>query len=177
MKQMLKASDFPGAIEKLTSLILASETDFKNVALVGIHTRGVPLAKRLYEALMAKGKMVLQGMLDINLYRDDLSQISDQPILKETKIEFDVTGKVIYLVDDVLYTGRTVRAAMDAIFDLGRPRAIHLVVFARRNGRELPIDTRFAALDIDTQPTDNIKVKFVETDGKDDVTVLEKGEY
>ncbi|HLD44333.1 MAG TPA: phosphoribosyltransferase family protein, partial [bacterium] len=109
--------------------------------------------------------------------RDDLSECADTPILKETRIDFDVNGKTIFLADDVLYTGRTIRAALDALFDLGRPRSVHLVVMAKRSGRELPIDTDLAVLNIKTQPTDNIKVKFVETDSVDEIVLLEKGEY
>jgi pyrimidine operon attenuation protein/uracil phosphoribosyltransferase len=177
MKKLLEASQFEGAVKKLADDIARFQKDFTNVAFVGIHTRGIPLSNRLVKVFKAQDKPVLEGMLDINLYRDDLSLSAEQPIVKETKINFDLDGKVVYLCDDVLYTGRTVRAAMDALFDLGRPKAIHLVVFARRNGRELPIESSFHALDVDTKPTDNVKVKFAETDGKDDVTMLEAGEY
>lgn len=177
MRPLLKSTDFSTAIEKLADRISEQEKDFKQVAMVGIHTRGVPLAERLTKLFHSQDKPVLYGTLDINLYRDDLSETSSTPILKATEINFDVNGKVVYLVDDVLYTGRTIRAAMDAIFDLGRPKAVHLVVMAKRNGRELPIDTNLAALDVNTKDSDNIKVKFVETDGQDDVTVLEAGEY
>lgn len=177
MKPLLNAAEFDGALRKLATDIAEAQKDFGNVAFVGIQTRGIPLADRLAVIMKERGTPVLKGMLDINLYRDDLSLSAEQPIVKETRINFDVDGKVIYLCDDVLYTGRTVRAAMDALFDLGRPKAIHLVVLARRNGRELPIDASFYALDVATKPGDNIKVKFVETDGKDDVTLLEEGEY
>ncbi len=178
MRPLLSAQEFPKAIEDLAARIKAvGEKSKGELAIIGIHTRGVPLAKRLVHSLEKSNTKVNYGMLDINLYRDDLSTASDQPVLKETKIEFDLTGKIVFLADDVLYTGRTIRAAMDAIFDLGRPKAVHLVVMAKRNGRELPIDTEFTALDVPTQDTDNIKVKFLETDGKDDVSVLEVGEY
>ncbi|MBF0107237.1 MAG: bifunctional pyr operon transcriptional regulator/uracil phosphoribosyltransferase PyrR [Deltaproteobacteria bacterium] len=177
MRQLIKAAEFTGVITGLAAKIAEHETDYDNVAFVGIHTRGIPLSNRLVKIFHGQGKNVLEGMLDINLYRDDLSETSDKPVLKETKIEFDINGKIIYLVDDVLYTGRTIRAAMDAIFDLGRPKAVHLVVMAKRNGRELPIDTDLVGINVKTQPTDNVKVKFVETDNKDDVTVLEDGEY
>ncbi|OVE80522.1 bifunctional pyr operon transcriptional regulator/uracil phosphoribosyltransferase [bacterium K02(2017)] len=177
MEQLLKAADFPAAIKDLALKIAEKETDFSNVAFVGIHTRGIPLANRLYDLFHKEDKKVLRGMLDINLYRDDLSESADKPILKETKIDFNLNDKIVYLVDDVLYTGRTIRAAMDAIFDLGRPRAVHLVVMAKRLGRELPIDTDLVALDVKTKPTDNVKVKFTETDDMDDITVLEAGEY
>lgn len=177
MKQLLKAEEFAGAIEKLAARIAEGQSNFENMAFVGIHTRGVPLSNRLVKVFHDQGRKVHEGMLDINLYRDDLSETADKPILKDTKVDFDVNGKIVYLVDDVLYTGRTIRAALDAIFDLGRPKAVHLVVMAKRNGRELPIDTDLVSLDVDTKETDNIKVKFQETDGVDDVTVLEKGEY
>lgn len=177
MKPLLKANQFPEAIGNLASKISEQVSDLSNVAFVGIHTRGIPLANRLVKVFRDRGDQVLQGMLDINLYRDDLSEVGDKPVLKETKIDFDLTGKVVFLVDDVLYTGRTVRAALDALFDLGRPKEVHLVVMAKRNGRELPIDTDLVALDVKTNDTDNIKVKFTETDGVDDVTILEKGEY
>lgn len=177
MKQILPASGFDVALQSVASKVKKSQPTLNDVAFVGIHTRGVPLANRLVQLFEDAGHQVLQGMLDINLYRDDLSKASEQPKLKETRIPFDVNGKVIFICDDVLYTGRTVRAAMEALFELGRPKEIHLVVWARRNGRELPIDTAFYALDVDTKPTDNIKVKFLETDGKDDVTLLEDGEY
>lgn len=177
MKKLLEATQFDTTLKKLVVNIAAFQGDFKNVAFVGIQTRGIPLAERLAKILKGQNKSILYGALDINLYRDDLSLSAEQPIVKETRIDFDVDGKVIYLCDDVLYTGRTVRAAMDALFDLGRPKAIHLVVFARRNGRELPIDASLFALDVKTKPGDNIKVKFLETDGQDDVTLLEEGEY
>lgn len=177
MKKLLDASGFDPAIRKLAAEISENQSSFSNVAFVGIQTRGIPLATRLAKVLKAQEKNVFEGTLDINLYRDDLSLSAEQPIVKETRIDFDVDGKVIYLCDDVLYTGRTVRAAMDALFDLGRPKAIHLVVFARRNGRELPIDASYVALDVKTKPGDNIKVKFAETDDEDDVTLLEQGEY
>ena len=177
MKSLMKSSEFSTALEKLAGQLLKAHANPNEIAIVGIHTRGVPLAQRLVKLLKQKGHDVSEGMLDINLYRDDLSEIADQPVLKETNVEFDLTNKVVYLVDDVLYTGRTIRAAMDALFDLGRPKAVHLLVWAKRSGRELPIDTEFCVLNIETKPTDNIKVKFMETDGKDDVTLLEKGEY
>lgn len=177
MKPLLKASDFPKAIEKIAASISENTKNYNDVAFVGIHTRGVPLAERLAKVFKDAGHPVACGKLDINLYRDDLSETADQPILKATEIDFNVTGKIIYLCDDVLYTGRTIRAAMDALFDLGRPKEIHLVVMAKRTGRELPIDTDLFAIDVPTKDGDNVKVKFVETDAKDDITLLEKGDY
>lgn len=177
MQHLMSASAFQKHLEILAAKIQRAQPALNMSAFVGIHTRGVPLAKRLAEYFQQQGHGVAQGMVDINLYRDDLSKAAENPIVKETRVDFGVDGKIIFLCDDVLYTGRTVRAAMDAIFTLGRPQAVHLVVWVKRNGRELPIDTHFYALDVNTKPTDNIKVKFLETDGLDDVTLLEKGEY
>lgn len=177
MKDLMQAKEVPAAIAKLANMIRERQKDFGKVAFVGIHTRGVPVAERLYKLFRDEGKAVLQGKLDINLYRDDLSESAEQPVLKSTEVPFDVTGKIIYLCDDVLYTGRTVRAAMDAVFDLGRPSQLHLVVMARRNGRELPIDTDVVGIDVKTKDGDNVKVKFRETDDHDGITLLEKGDY
>lgn len=177
MKELMPARDLPGAIAKIADLIRERQKDFNKVAFVGIHTRGVPVAERLNRLFRDEGKAVLLGKVDINLYRDDLSESAEQPLLKSTEIPFDVSGKIVYLCDDVLYTGRTVRAAMDAIFDLGRPSQVHLVVMARRNGRELPIDTDLVGIDVKTKDGDNVKVKFKETDGQDGITLLEKGDY
>jgi len=177
MKTLMTSEDFSAVIEGLASKIADSGTGFKDMAFLGIHTRGVPLAARLAKILRKQSSEIHLGTLDINLYRDDLSQTSEQPILKSTQIDFDLTGKTIYLCDDVLFTGRTIRAAMDAVFDLGRPRAVYLVVMARRTGRELPIDANLFAIDVQTKAGDNIKVKFLETDGEDSIALYEKGEY
>lgn len=173
MKMLMGKKEFGLAIEKLALSVIQAHSDHSRTAIVGIHTRGVPLARRLVKTIRDKGHPVLEGILDINLYRDDLSEISDQPVIKETNIEFDVNGKVVYLVDDVLYTGRTIRAAMDCLFDLGRPQAVHLIVLVKRRGRELPIDTDYFSLDVKTTNHDNVKVSFVETDGEDEVVLIE----
>ncbi len=177
MKPLLKANEFAAVVKMLTDKIFAQHKNFSDIARIGIHTRGIPLAQRIAKEIRARGQDVCEGMLDINLYRDDLTKPYEMPVLKETKIDFSVNDKVVYLVDDVLYTGRTIRAALDAIFDLGRPKAVYLVVMAKRDGRELPFDTNLYALDVRTQATDNVKVKFLETDGMDDVTLLSEGEY
>ncbi|MBU1916831.1 bifunctional pyr operon transcriptional regulator/uracil phosphoribosyltransferase PyrR [bacterium] len=176
MTQILNKESFEEAIKKLAEKIREEQTDLNNIAFIGIHTRGVHLSNRLAKIFKNSGVNVQQGILDINLYRDDLSQSSDKPILKETKITFDVSGKIIYLIDDVLYTGRTVRAAMDAVFDLGRPQALHLVVMAKRSGRELPIDTNLCAITIDTKQDDSVAVRFEETDNVDEISLFGKGE-
>lgn len=177
MKQLLKANEFGSVVKTLTDKIFAQQKNLSDIALIGIHTRGIPLAQRIAKEIRGRGHDTLEGMLDINLYRDDLTKPYEMPVLKETKIDFSVNDKVVYLVDDVLYTGRTIRAAMEAIFDLGRPKAVHLVVMAKRDGRELPVDTNLFGIDVRTKATDNIKVKFKETDGEDDVTLFSEGEY
>lgn len=177
MKQLLKANEFGSVVKTLTGKIAEQQKNFSDMVLIGIHTRGIPLAQRIAKEIRARGHDTLEGMLDINLYRDDLTKPYEMPVLKETKIDFSVNDKVIYLVDDVLYTGRTIRAAMEAIFDLGRPKAVHLIVMAKRDGRELPVDTHLFGIDVRTKATDNIKVQFKETDGEDDVTLLSEGEY
>jgi pyrimidine operon attenuation protein/uracil phosphoribosyltransferase len=169
MSELLNAAALDKGITQLAETITATQGDFSQAAIVGIHTRGVLLAKRLLTKLSPKFGEIPFGTLDINLYRDDLSKISYHPVIKETRIEFPIDGKVIYLVDDVLFTGRTIRAAMDAIFDLGRPKAIKLVVAAVRDGRELPIEADFNIIIVATKEGDNVKVKFNEVDGSDGI--------
>jgi len=144
-------------------------------ALVGIRTRGVPLARRLaLEIEKAEGARVPVGLLDITLYRDDLSTVASSPVLKKTDISFPVETKTIVLCDDVLYTGRTVRAAIDAILDFGRPRRILLAVLVDRGRRELPIEAQLVGKKISTSATEVVSVTFKETDGEDDVWLLDR---
>jgi len=144
-------------------------------ALVGIRTRGVPLARRLaLEIEKAEGARVPVGLLDITLYRDDLSTVASSPVLKRTEISFPVETKTIVLCDDVLYTGRTVRAAIDAILDFGRPRRILLAVLVDRGRRELPIEAQLVGKRISTSATEVVSVTFKETDGEDDVWLLDR---
>ena len=144
-----------------------------NVALVGIQTRGVPLAHRLAKefAQIEPGKHLPVGSLDISFHRDDLAQ--NLPVPKGSEILFDVKDKTVILVDDVLYTGRTIRAAMDALCDLGRPRIIQLAVLVDRGHRELPIRPDFVGKNLPTAPAEKVKVRLSEQDGEDAV-VLEK---
>jgi len=140
----------------------------QQVALVGIRTRGVPLARRLAERWRERyGRQLPLGAVDITLYRDDLDTAPRWPLLKGTEIEFSVDDRLILLVDDVLYTGRTVRAAMDALCDLGRPKAIRLVVLVDRGGRELPIQPDAVALRVDATGEERIEVRLREVDGED----------
>lgn len=175
MRSLLDAGKFSQAISRMADEIIHLDLDFTNVALVGIHRRGIPLAARLATALKSKSHPILQGMLDINLYRDDLSKVAEHPVIRETRIDFPVDGKHIFIVDDVLYTGRTARAALNAIFDLGRPAAVYLVVVAKRDGRELPIEANICGISVHTKAGDNIKVMLQEIDGADGVQLVESG--
>jgi pyrimidine operon attenuation protein/uracil phosphoribosyltransferase len=150
------------------------ERGTENLALVGIRTRGVHLARRLHDKIQrAEGLKVGFGILDINLYRDDLSMVSDHPVLRKTEIPFAVGNRRLVLVDDVLYTGRTIRAALDALIDLGRPKVIQLAVLVDRGLRELPIHADFAGLEIQTLPEQWVEVLVQEEDGKDCVELGE----
>jgi pyrimidine operon attenuation protein/uracil phosphoribosyltransferase len=145
-----------------------------SVRLVGIRTRGVPIAKRLAACLKdITGIDVPTGALDITLYRDDLMRgdVGLQPIVRSTEISFDLDGKHVLLVDDVLYTGRTIRAALDALIDFGRPRTIQLVVLVDRGHRELPIRADYVGRNVPTSKKESVKVHLLEIDGRDEVEV------
>ncbi len=147
-----------------------------DLALIGIRTRGVFLAKRLaQEIFKIEKKEIPVGTLDITLYRDDLSLVARQPLVLKTEIPFDVSRKKIVLVDDVLYTGRTIRAAMDAIVDLGRPQVIQLAVLIDRGHRELPIRADYTGKNIPTSKKEIVKVRLNEVDGEDKVGIVIKG--
>ena len=145
-----------------------------DLALVGVRTRGVPIAKRLARAIKEiTGHDVPTGALDITLYRDDLMRhaVGPQPLVRSTDILFDIDDRLILLVDDVLYTGRTVRAALDALIDFGRPRAIQLIVLIDRGHRELPIKADYVGKNIPTSPAESVQVRLIEIDGVDEVVV------
>ena len=144
----------------------------ENVALVGIRTRGVPLAARIAEEIQKiENVAVPTGSLDITLYRDDLTTMGYNPVIHGTEIDFDVTGKHIVLVDDVLYTGRTIRAALDALIDMGRPKSIQLAVLIDRGHRELPIRADYAGKNVPTSRKETIEVALQE-EGKTDEVIL-----
>jgi pyrimidine operon attenuation protein/uracil phosphoribosyltransferase len=176
----LRLMDAPGmerVVSRMSREIIESLHGTEGFALVGIRTRGVPLARRLAEDILAAEKVrVPVGLLDITLYRDDLTTISSSPVLKRTEINFPVEGKTIVLCDDVLFTGRTVRAAIDAILDFGRPDRILLAVLVDRGRRELPIEAQYVGKKISTSSTEIVSVTFQETDGEDDVWLLDREE-
>jgi pyrimidine operon attenuation protein/uracil phosphoribosyltransferase len=170
---IMDAVDIDRALSRIAHEILEREIPVEDLRLVGIRTRGVPLAQRLKEKLAALGGTTPPtGLLDINLYRDDLSSIADHPVLRKTEIPFDVEGAWIVLVDDVLFTGRTVRAALEALVDLGRPSRIMLAVLVDRGHREFPIRADFVGKNVPTSRSEAIEVKLTEIEGKDEVLVL-----
>ncbi len=165
------------SLTRIAHEIIEKNKGTENLALIGIRTRGVPLAERLAEKIESiENVKVPVGRLDITLYRDDLTTLADQPVLHGTDVEFDVSGKIIVLVDDVLYTGRTVRAALDAIIDLGRPYLIQLAVLVDRGHRELPIRADFVGKNVPTSKKELILVKLEATDSKEQVVLAETEE-
>lgn len=145
------------------------------VVLVGIHTRGVPLARRLAQFIEGiEGVTVPVGELDITLYRDDLSSVAEQPQVNRTSVPVDIAGKSVVLVDDVLFTGRTARAALDAVMDLGRPQRVQLAVLVDRGHRELPIRADYVGKNLPTSNREIVAVRLQETDGDERVVILEK---
>ena len=160
------------SLQRMADAIVAQH-GMEDLALVGIRTRGVPLARRLAARIQAAVAAELPvGTLDINLYRDDLSTMADHPILRKTEIPFKVEGRRVILVDDVLFTGRTVRAALDGIVDLGRPAFIRLAVLVDRGHRELPIAADIVGRVVDTAPGQQVCVHLEEVDGQDEVLLV-----
>ncbi|WP_405378787.1 bifunctional pyr operon transcriptional regulator/uracil phosphoribosyltransferase PyrR [Phascolarctobacterium sp.] len=160
------------AIVRISHEIIEKNKGVENVVLVGIRTRGVPIAERLASVIGDIEKVEIPvGMLDITLYRDDLSTLAYNPIVHGTEIDMDLNGKTVILVDDVLYTGRTIRAALDAIIDMGRPKAIQLAVLIDRGHRELPIRADFAGKNVPTSRKEDIKVCLAEQDEIDEVVI------
>ncbi|MBP2659429.1 MAG: Bifunctional protein pyrR [Firmicutes bacterium] len=152
--------------------IIENNKGIKDLILVGIRTRGVPLAERLAaEIKRIEGAELPVGILDITLYRDDLSTLSYQPIVHETQIPVDISGKIIILIDDVLYTGRTVRAALDAIIDIGRPKVIQLAVLVDRGHRELPIRADYVGKNVPTSSKEVVGVQLMPVDEADKVVI------
>ncbi|MCL1918208.1 MAG: bifunctional pyr operon transcriptional regulator/uracil phosphoribosyltransferase PyrR [Peptococcaceae bacterium] len=176
-KQILNEDGIQRVIVRIAHEILERNGGVENLVLLGIQRRGVPLAERI-RAKMAEieGINVPLGILDITLYRDDLSTISEDslPVVHETAVKFPIQGKVVILVDDVLFTGRTIRAALDALMDLGRPQKIQLAVLVDRGHRELPIRADFVGKDLPTSCRETVSVCLQEIDGKEEVLLLER---
>ena len=173
--QLMSASEIDRTLVRLAHEILEKTKDLDQLAFIGIRRRGVPLAQRLSAKIESlENRQIPVGILDINLYRDDLSTVDVKPVVSATEINFNVAGKDIILMDDVLYTGRTIRAALDALFDHGRPARVQLLVLIDRGHRELPIEARFIGRTVQTTDIEIIEVKFQEIDGMEKVLLVEK---
>ncbi len=160
------------AITRIAHEILEKNKGTENLVLVGIKTRGVPFAQRIAEKIrQIENKEVPVQILDITLYRDDLTEINDKPVLNSEEFNYDITNKTVILVDDVLFTGRTVRAALDALIDKGRPRKIQLAILIDRGHRELPIRADFVGKNVPTSRDEIVSVNFFETDGVNQVLI------
>jgi len=174
-KQLMSASEIDRTLVRLAHEILEKSMDIQKLGFVGIKRRGVPLAQRLAAKIESLETVKIPvGVLDINLYRDDLSTVSERPVLNANQIDFPVAGKDIVLMDDVLYTGRTIRSALDALFDHGRPARVQLLVLIDRGHRELPIEARYVGRMVQTSNAEIIEVKFQEIDGQEKVLLVER---
>jgi pyrimidine operon attenuation protein / uracil phosphoribosyltransferase len=174
MPEVMDADRMSRALTRIAHEILERNRGLDELALVGIRTRGVPIARRLARALKEiNGDDVQTGALDITLYRDDLMRnaVGPQPVIRRTEIPFSIDDRKILLVDDVLYTGRTVRAALDALIDFGRPRGIQLVVLVDRGHRELPIKADYVGKNLPTSSKQSVQVRLQEVDGVDEVVL------
>jgi pyrimidine operon attenuation protein/uracil phosphoribosyltransferase len=173
----MDSGEFRAAVDRLASQIASRTRGLEvSLALVGIRTRGVPLARRLAQAIESgAGRRPFIGALDITLYRDDLTAVASQPIVRKTELPFAMDDAWVVLVDDVLFTGRTVRAAITAIVDFGRPRKIELLVMVDRGWRELPIQADYVGKVLETARADEVQVLVAEEDGRDEVVLVENG--
>jgi pyrimidine operon attenuation protein/uracil phosphoribosyltransferase len=174
-RQLMGASEMDRTLVRLAHEILEKSCNLKTLAFVGIRRRGVPLAERLSAKIASLENLHIPvGVLDINLYRDDLSTVGERPVVTAKQIGFSVEGKDIVLMDDVLYTGRTIRAALDALFDHGRPARVQLLAFIDRGHRELPIEARYVGRMVQTSANEIIEVKFQEIDNQERVLLVER---
>ena len=170
----MTSTEMGRALSRIAHEIIEQNKGAENLALVGIHTRGVPLAEHLANLVETfEGVAPPVGKLDITLYRDDLTEIALQPVVKKTEVPFDVHGMRIVLIDDVLYTGRTARAALDALIDMGRPAVIQYAVLIDRGHRELPVRADFVGKNIPTSNNEVVKVQLESIDGIEGVELME----
>lgn len=177
LKQVFTKEEIERAVTRISHEIIENNKGVKNLAIVGIRTRGYVLAERIAKVIdNLYGTKLDVGALDITFYRDDLSVVAEQPVIHNTEIEFDIENKNIVLVDDVLYTGRTIRCALDALIDFGRPGTIQLAVLIDRGHRELPIRADYVGKNIPTSQEELVQVKLQEIDSEDNVAIISKGE-
>lgn len=174
-RQLMAPEEIDRTLQRLAHEIVEKSGGTSNVALIGVRRRGVPLAQRLARAIKKSANVDIPvGTLDITLYRDDLSTISSQPVIQANEIPFTVDNRDIVLIDDVLYTGRTARAAMNGLFDLGRPKRIRMLVLIDRGHRELPIEATFIGRTVTTSDTEIIEVRLMETDNEERVMLVDR---
>jgi len=174
LKQVFTKEEIERTITRISHEIIENNKGVKGLVIIGIRTRGYILAERIAKVINdLYGTKLDVGALDITFYRDDLSAISEQPVIHNTEIDFDIENKNIILIDDVLYTGRTIRCALDAIIDFGRPRTIQLAVLIDRGHRELPIKADYVGKNIPTSQKEIVQVKLQEIDNEDSVTLEE----
>lgn len=172
---LMSAEEMARALRRIAHEVIERNRGAENLALVGVHTRGVPLAEELARLITEfEGVTPPVGKLDITLYRDDLTEIALQPVVKRTEVDFDVHGKRIILVDDVLYTGRTARAALDALIDMGRPAVIQYAVVIDRGHRELPIRADYVGKNVPTSTSEVVHVLLASIDGSDQVELWDE---
>lgn len=179
MPVVMDADRIGRTLTRIAHEIIERNKGVEDLALVGVRTRGVHIARRLAKILFEiTHEEVPTGSLDITLYRDDLMRLAvgPQPLVRRTEIPFSIDNRIILLVDDVLYTGRTTRAALDALIDFGRPKAIQLIVLVDRGHRELPIKADYVGKNIPTSVSESVQVRLQETDGNDEVVVQEEGD-
>jgi pyrimidine operon attenuation protein / uracil phosphoribosyltransferase len=173
--EVMDAAGLARTIKRLAHEIIERNKGVQRLALIGMHSRGVHIARRLQEAIRAIENVTLpMGTLDVTFYRDDWRQNLKQPMVQATDIQFDIEGMRLVLVDDVLFTGRTVRAAMEALMDIGRPGLIQLAVLVDRGHRELPIRPDFVGMNQPTSPTEEVRVKLRESDGEEAIWLVER---
>ena len=174
-RQLLSAEEIGRTLQRLAHEIVEKSGGTKDLALIGVRRRGVPLSQRLAKTIRDSSGVALPvGTLDITLYRDDLSTVGPQPIVHSNEIDFPVDGRDLVLVDDVLYTGRTIRAAMNGLFDLGRPNRIRLCVLIDRGHREMPIEATFVGRTVETSDTEIVEVRLQEIDGEERVMLVDR---
>jgi pyrimidine operon attenuation protein/uracil phosphoribosyltransferase len=175
--QLMSATEIDRTLQRVAHEIVERSGGTSNLALIGVRRRGVPLANRIAKAMREIDRVeVPVGTLDITLYRDDLSKVAAHPVIQSSDINFSVDDKDLILVDDVLYTGRTARAAMNALFDLGRPRSLRLCVLIDRGHREMPIEASFVGRMVQTSNTEIIEVKLREIDQEERVILVDRVE-
>jgi len=174
-RQLLSAQEIDRTLQRLAHEIVEKSGGAKDLAFIGVRRRGVPLAQRLSKAISNFSHVdVPVGTLDITLYRDDLSTVGPHPVVQSTDIDFPVDDRDLVVVDDVLYTGRTIRAAMNGLFDLGRPKRIRLCVLIDRGHRELPVEAAFVGTNLQTSDTEIVEVRLKEIDNEERVVLVDR---